>query len=230
MKKIANNILLAILVTTIAIHLFGVHSKLLYHLNPDKIRDITGIVQPFSFLEVNENNITAIFFGWCYSIATAIILVLSFKSVGLLVTIVAIFGGMDGFGVFIYYNITNFDQSYLLLFGGLYYGVYTFLIIISAGYFRIKKVNITDQKNIIPNENSNITEEKPIISQSKPRNNIIIRNMTEEEKEKWSNITTDIKRLSGMGYKQVEIAKSLNCSQSLVSKILKAERELITNN
>lgn len=224
--KAVNNILLAILVTTIAIHLFGVHSKLLFHLNPDKIRNVTGTVEPFSFLDVNENNITAIFFGWCYSIATAIILVLSFKSIKLLVTIVAIFGAMDGFGVFIYYNIENFDKSYLLLFGGLYYGVYTFLIIISAGYYRIKRVNISDEpeNNIIQQPVSSNIIEKP-----KYHNNIT-RNISDEDRVKWDNITRDIKELNEKGYKQVDIAKSLNCSQSLVSKILKAERELITNN
>lgn len=197
------------LIVFIAVHLFGVHSKLLFQLNPDKVKTISGNIMVFSFNDITENNITAIIFALSYSIATAVILTLSYDKKYMLYIITLVFGLLDGAGVFIYYNV---KLENFVIWGSVYYAIYTFVIIISAGYYRLKNEPDLSKKT----DESQLTE---LIKTAKPRNRFENRNeYSDEEKKK---LELKVLELSEQGRKQVDIAKELNCSQPLVSKILK---------
>ena len=197
------------LIVFIAVHLFGVHSKLLFQLNPDKVKTISGNIMVFSFNDITENNITAIIFALSYSIATAVILTLSYDKKYMLYIITLVFGLLDGAGVFIYYNV---KLENFVIWGSVYYAIYTFVIIISAGYYRLKNEPDLSKKT----DESQLTE---LIKTAKPRNRFENRNeYSDEEKKK---LELKVLELNEQGRKQVDIAKELNCSQPLVSKILK---------
>lgn len=197
------------LIGFIAVHLFGVHSKLLFQLNPDKVKTISGNIMVFSFNDITENNITAIIFALSYSIATSVILTLSYDKKYMLYIITLVFGLLDGVGVFIYYNV---KLENFVIWGSVYYAIYTFIIIISAGYYRLKNEPDLSKKT----DESLLTE---LIKTAKPRNRFENRNeYSDEEKKK---LELKVLELSEKGRKQVDIAKELNCSQPLVSKILK---------
>lgn len=197
------------LIGFIAVHLFGVHSKLLFQLNPDKVKTISGNIMVFSFNDITENNITAIIFALSYSIATAVILTLSYDKKYMLYIITLVFGLLDGAGVFIYYNV---KLENFVIWGSVYYAIYTFIIIISAGYYRLKNEPDLSKKT----DESQLTE---LIKTAKPRNRFENRNeYSGEEKKK---LELKVLELNEQGRKQVDIAKELNCSQPLVSKILK---------
>ena len=111
----------------LAIHLFGTHSRLLYHINPE-FGD--GLKVGFSFLRISEQIIIAEIFALSYSVITAIILLLYSESNNR-IWIVSIFAFLDGAGVFIYYNVEI--KTLFVIFSSLYYSVYTMIVIMSIG-------------------------------------------------------------------------------------------------
>ena len=115
MKKQMINILLI----SLAIHIFSVHSRLLYYLNPETLNKM-----PFSFIVVNEPTILAMVFALAYSLATVSVIRNS-KKKGL----IAIFAVLDSLGVLLYY-FTKIP----LYFGAIYFALYTGTLILSSLY------------------------------------------------------------------------------------------------
>lgn len=116
MKKQSINIL----IIALTVHIFSVHARLLYYLNPE-IKDKVS----FSFIVVNEPTILAMVFALAYSLATVSV-IRGAKIKKLLV----IFALLDSIGVLLYYFI-----KIPLYFSAIYFALYTGTLILSAMYF-----------------------------------------------------------------------------------------------
>jgi hypothetical protein len=114
----------------LCIHLFAVHSKLLFHLNPDNTLNINV----FDFTKLGVENVIAMVVSMSYSIMTVIII----KSIAMPFrerwnfAIIAFFGLMDGWGVFLYYVVLENYKVY----ASIYYAIYTFSIIAAFGLYQ----------------------------------------------------------------------------------------------
>jgi hypothetical protein len=115
MKKQSINIL----ILALALHIFSVHSRLLYYLNPE-IEDKDA----FSYIVMNEPTILALVFAVAYSLATVSV-IRSARKKGL----IAIFAVLDSLGVLLYY-FTKIP----LHFGAIYFALYTGTLILSSMY------------------------------------------------------------------------------------------------
>jgi predicted XRE-type DNA-binding protein len=122
-QKTIINILLAIL----AIHLWFTHSKILYHLNPDKEESIMFFFWNYEYVY----QVIAIITSLAYSLMTVAIISLfeSKPQKGLMYT----FCSLDAIGVFIYYfKGFSFESMAFNITGATYYGAYTFIIVYTA--------------------------------------------------------------------------------------------------
>jgi hypothetical protein len=117
------------LIIALTIHIFSVHAKLLYHLNPE-VAEKSG----FSFIDLNEQTILAMVFALAYSLATLSVL----KGVSNRIIIV-VFAILDALAVLLYYNI-NIQISN----SAYYYALYTAVLIYSSLYFNNPEY-VTDQ-------------------------------------------------------------------------------------
>jgi hypothetical protein len=108
-----------LLIVALTIHIFSVHCKLLYYLNPEVTEK-----HSFSFLTVDEPTILAMLFALSYSLATAFNISSTSKK-----SLVVFFGGLDMMGVLLYYF-----TSIPLYFGAIYFAIYTGTLIISSMY------------------------------------------------------------------------------------------------
>lgn len=123
----------------LSVHLYSVHTKLLYHLNPD-----AESIGYFSYQSLDENSITAMIFAVTYSAMTVIAL---FKAVNLMKFFwftISFFALLDGLGIFVYYNV-NRSESFFIM-SALYYSIYTMFIIIALAY--IKKYERSGQPKL----------------------------------------------------------------------------------
>lgn len=106
-----------LLIIALTIHIFSVHSKLLYYLNPELV------VKPaFSFLNFSEANVLAMVFALAYSLGTFTVLSTTKHK-----KLILVFAGLDSIGVLLYY-FTKIP----LYFGAFYFAIYTFVLIYSA--------------------------------------------------------------------------------------------------
>ena len=101
MKKIEQYLLVAI-VLFLSIHLFTIHSKLLFHLNPDKLNKY--LEYKFSLNLFKQDMIVSTLSAIAYSFITAFILFIFVKYRKVFLLSVISFATLDGLGVFIYYN------------------------------------------------------------------------------------------------------------------------------
>jgi hypothetical protein len=115
MKKQPTNILLFALV----LHIFSVHSKLLYYLNPEVENPL-----PFSFIKFNEPTLLAMVFAVAYSLATVSVISRTKQK-----SLIIIFAVLDSLGVLLYY----FTEIPLQI-GAIYFAVYTGMLILSTVY------------------------------------------------------------------------------------------------
>jgi predicted XRE-type DNA-binding protein len=163
------------------IFLFGIHSKLLWLLNPDKIQKEvivtdknTGITKveyrtaPFSFIRLNdENNTSAMIAAVIFAVITVFILNLFDPRKDWFFWIAApIFAITDGFGTIIYlfpdidrlslfhFTLLNGQPNDIpntKLLGAFYYGIYVVIFLSSIALIRLKYSK--NQVEIISNDN-----------------------------------------------------------------------------
>jgi hypothetical protein len=132
LQVILVGILKALIVIFLSAHLFGIHARLLWHLNPDKI--ITeGANLVFSFGNFSENNITSLVFAGAYSVATVLILVMFDAKKKLNVAFMIVYALLDGAGVMLYYNTKITDLTTV---GSVYYACYTIVIFLAVGFLK----------------------------------------------------------------------------------------------
>ena len=101
---------LSILMLALAIHIFAVNARLLYHLNPE-VNEKVG----FSFIDLNEQTILALIFSLAYSSGTVAVLRISKNK-----KLIAAFIVLDPIAVLLYYFI-----NIPLQIGAVYYAIYT---------------------------------------------------------------------------------------------------------
>lgn len=107
------------LMISLVIHIFSVHSRLLYYMN-DEVEDKVA----FSFIKLNEPTILAMVFAVAYSLATISVIRGTKKK-----WLIAIFAVMDSLGVLLYYY-----TEIHLHFGAIYFALYTGTLILSSMY------------------------------------------------------------------------------------------------
>jgi hypothetical protein len=105
------------LIIALSIHIFSVHCRLLYYLNPE----ITT-KPPFSFLNIDEATVLAMVFALSYSVGTAFVIFISKKR-----SLILIYGIIDTIGVLLYY-FTSIPIHY----GAIYFALYTGILISST--------------------------------------------------------------------------------------------------
>lgn len=202
MKK-TENFLLTLIVIFLSIHLFVVHSKLLFHLNPDKISEY--FEYSFSFELFTKNMLVSTLSAIAYSFITAFILFIFVKYKKVFLLSVISFSLLDGLGVFIYYN-TTIQKDLFMKLGSLYYSLYTLFIIFSVGLYRNKVYS---------------DEEIPGLNEAIKENDIMqMRDTLKEVEYSVNEKSKRVKELKKEGLTQKEIAEELNISQSMVSRIL----------
>lgn len=129
-----------VLLGFLVLHLFSVHSKLLYHINPDAPAELPK----FSFLSLNEFTVTAMIFALGYSIMTAItikIIDLNFESRWARISPILALAVMDAMGVLIGYHGVNYR-----VLGSIYYAFYTLIIVASIALVKefSKKIHVSE--------------------------------------------------------------------------------------
>jgi hypothetical protein len=107
------------MIVALIIHIFSVHCKLLYYLNPEATEK-----HSFSFLTIDEPTVLAMLFALSYSLATAFNISSTSKK-----SLVVFFGLLDMIGVLLYYF-----TSIPLYFGAIYFAIYTGSLIVSSIY------------------------------------------------------------------------------------------------
>ena len=133
--------LISIGLILLSLHLFGIHSKLLFHTNPDGFDNNAA----FSFLNLSENTYTSMAFSLVYSIMTIIVIrIFLLKSTEILskFVVLIIVGLLDGFGIFLYYAHTEIEKYFIV--ASIYYSAYTFFIIVSLGFHNISKAKSSE--------------------------------------------------------------------------------------
>ena len=106
-----------ILIIALSIHIFSVHTRLLYYLNPE-----ISTKQGFSYLNIDELTILAMVFALAYSVATATVIYISNRKI-----LIFSYGILDAFGVLLYY-FTSIPLEY----GAIYFALYTGILIVST--------------------------------------------------------------------------------------------------
>ncbi len=208
MKKLEDLITLSIIIIGLSIHLFVIHSKLLLHLNPDRIIEL--IEYKFNFdlfnLGYRVSTVSAIIF----SLMTAYVLTKFVKYYKLFIIVTISFALLDGIGTTIYYNV-NIVKNLFITLGSIYYGVYTALLIVAIGMYR--HLNYKDQK-LREDIDRGIGENGVV--QLREKLNITMNNY-----DKNLSLDEKVVRLYLEGYmSQEKIAKELSTSQATVSRAI----------
>lgn len=105
------------------IHIFSIHTRLLYYINPEKV---SGEIPPFSFLQFNERTILSMAIAIMYSLATYQAVTRLRKPI-----LIWVFGILDALGVGLYYY-----TDIPLDFSKIYFAVYTLAVIITRAYIK----------------------------------------------------------------------------------------------
>lgn len=140
-QNILIGILKSVIVIFLSVHLFGIHAKLLYFINPDKML-LDGIQRQFSFLHMDENNLVSLAFAGAYSIATVFIIVIFDRKNKLNSVFMILFSALDGLGIFIYYNTKIMELS---LVGSIYYACYTVVIFLAIGFLNFISIEVAPE-------------------------------------------------------------------------------------
>ena len=119
-NKTANLKAINLLMIALTIHIFSVHSKLLYHLNPELEER-----EAFSFIRLNEPTVLALVFAVAYSLATVSVIRSTKKK-----RMIVAFAALDSLGVLLYY-LTEIP----LQFGAIYFAIYTGTLILSSAWY-----------------------------------------------------------------------------------------------
>lgn len=210
--KLLENILIGIIVLFLSIHLFTVHSKLLFGINPDNLID--ELTYNFNLGLFSQNYIVSTLSAIAYSLITALILTIFVKFNKVFLIAVTSFALLDGIGVFIYYN-TIIEGNIYIICGAVYYALYTMFIIISLGWFR----NLT-YKDIELNKNiDNAVSESDVIQLRDKLNKEMNRNDSNVTKDMLDDRVYNLYFTDNLS--QSKIASELDISQSKVSRILK---------
>ncbi len=106
-----------LLIVALTIHIFSVHCRLLYYLNPEVVSK-----HSFTFLTFDESTLLAMVFALSYSLATAFVIISTKRK-----AFVILYGILDTMGVLLYYFIAIPMQ-----FGAIYFALYTGVLIIST--------------------------------------------------------------------------------------------------
>jgi len=118
-----------LLIFSLTFHIFSVHAKLLYYLNPELEEKVA-----FSFLKLNEPTVTVMLFALAYSLGTFTVLRKSRKR-----WLIWIYAALDSVGVLLYY-FTKIP----LYFGAIYFALYTGTLILSSMYLNSPE-HLSDQ-------------------------------------------------------------------------------------
>ena len=108
-----------LLIIALTIHIFSVHSRLLYYLNPELDQKPS-----FSFININEPTVLAMVVALAYSLATLSVVVGSKKK-----WLIVVYAVLDSLGVLLYY----FTEIPLQC-GAVYFAIYTGTLILSTIY------------------------------------------------------------------------------------------------
>ena len=146
MQKIKDYSLDTIVILFLSIHLFITHSKLLLHLNPDRIIEKMNYTLTMELFSVGYrvSTLTSIVF----SLITAYVLARFVKYKNLFIPVVVSFAILDGLGVIIYYDV-NIEEQLFRSFGAFYYGIYTSVLIVCYGIYRANRYKEADLNNNI---------------------------------------------------------------------------------
>ena len=142
-----------ILIIALSVHIFSVHTRLLYYLNPE-----ISTKQGFSYLNIDEPTILAMIFALAYSVATASVIYITNRK-----SLIFTYGILDAFGVLLYY-FTSIPIEY----GAIYFALYTGILIVSTMYlngtdYLIDKIREMKEKGLTQRE----VAERLSISESK---------------------------------------------------------------
>jgi len=140
MDKYANKIIMAI-VLLLAFDLWGVHAKLLYQLNPDKVGNIAST---FSYVAMNENTITAMLFALVFAFVPVLVLTTISPKLEQYWLFVLLFALFDGGAWFIYYNKTAI--AHFETYGAGYYGLFVVFIVASVGFIRMRLEELEEKQ------------------------------------------------------------------------------------
>ena len=130
------------LIVALSFHIFSVHSRLLYYLNPEILTK-----QGFSYLTIDEPTILAMIFALSYSVATAFVIYISNRR-----SLIFTYGILDTFGVLLYY-FTSIPIEY----GAIYFALYTGILIASTVFlngseYLIDKIKEMKEKGLTQRE------------------------------------------------------------------------------
>ncbi len=142
-----------LLIIALSIHIFSVHCRLLYYINPE-----ISIKPAFSYLTFDEPTILAMVFALSYSVATAFIIYISNRK-----SLIITYGIIDTIGVLLYY-FTKIPIHY----GAIYFALYTGVLIISTVFlngteYQIDEIRKLKEKGLTQREVAerlNISESK----------------------------------------------------------------------
>lgn len=210
MKKLEELITLSVIIIGLSIHLFVIHSKLLLHLNPDRILELIQYKLNFDLFTIGYrvSTVSAIIF----SIMTAYVLTKFVKYYKLFIIVTISFALLDGIGTTIYYNV-NIVKGLFITLGSIYYGLYTALLIVAIGMYRYLNYN---DENLNNNIDKAIGENDVIQLRGKLNN--IMNNDHINDALIYSMYNTE-------NLSQQKIAKKLDISQAKVSRILSKLKE-----
>ena len=212
MKRL-EDILIAVIIIFLSIHLFTLHSKLLFHLNPDKTIELLNY--SFSAKLFNSDMIVSTLSAIAYSLITALILAIFVKFKRVFLLSVISFAILDGIGVFVYYNIGISDDTFIII-GAVYYALYTIFIIVSLGTFR----NLAYKDIELNNKVDDAIQETDVIQIRGDMNKIL------NNKNKYLSLEDKvIQAYYNDELSQQKIASKLNISQSKVSRILNKSKD-----
>lgn len=193
----------------LAVHLFFTHARLLYHVNPEissKVKDLG-----FSFNLVNEGFILSLIFAFAYSIITITIILIYSKTWQkyIYMLIVAL---MDGFGVYIYYNINlgtgiqaraEIDANLFIFFTSFYYAAYTFFIVVSLGFHKERRSKKKTERS------------RNALKRSEPAPE-----RSENNTKRSGTVEAKIKELHRQGLSQSQIAEKVGLSKTTIHRKL----------
>lgn|GEM_PF-3751410 len=161
MKMKTSKIIFNVLLAGLAIHLFYSNTDLL--VSAQKL-----------ILETNLNfyeKLWKAIFALSYSVITITILYL-YPKMWLIVWVAF----LDGFGIYLKYNVY---QNYYILFTSVYFGLYTFTIVVSSGLIRSKQLinnelNTYNHTKFVNNSVNIENEIKEIVNEKNETNNEIL--------------------------------------------------------
>lgn len=230
MTKNVEKIISAI-VFLLAIDLWGVHAKLLYQLNPDKIGESAST---FSYISMDENTITAMLFSLVFAFVPILVLTTISPKLEQYWLFVIVFAFFDGGAWFIYYNKTAI--AHFNSYGAAYYGFFIVFIVSSIGFIRmlvddINKANEKEEhKRVTIEDVQKVAEEQLNKFEKDVLNNGLTKTIEkrDDHQEFQEILDEELLLITYLeeGLQQSDIASRLNWHPSKVSR---TKKKLIEN-